>query len=378
MRLPWISLVVLLWGGVALAQATEVVVEGLGANRRVAIDDALRRGVEQVLGTYVRSEQFLQVVSRTTQVTDQASRQRIVNDVVEVFRDRVRGQASGFARLIEVQREESRAGQVRVVALVAVSEPGLLQEFRSHLLRRGDPRVTVLIPEFVLPVRVPDPAVETEINRSLASSGFRVVASRISSQTASLAQIGSLVGTRGAQDLLGDILVTGEAFAERISPQPPELRAAGYLGYSARIEVRIVDVASGQVVFSAAYTGGGVGLGENVAAKTALQNTAQRALDGISLELMRWMVGGSQAVARVFPLELRGLPNFRVASEAAERIRDLSDVESVTARSFSASVALLEVAFVGRPDELALELESLGWRVLELDGSRLVVQWEAP
>lgn len=377
MRLLWISLTVLL-GSLVLAQATEVVVEGVGVNRRAAIDDALRVGVEQVLGTYVRSEQFSQVVSRTAQVTDSAGKQRLVNDVVEVFRDRIRGQASGFARLIEVQREENRAGQVRVVALVAVSEPGLLQEFRSLLLRRGDPRVTVLVPEFVLPVRPPDPAVETELNRSLASSGFRVVASRVSSQTATLAQIGSLVATRGAQELLGDILVTGEAFAERISPQPPELRAAGYLGYAARFEVRIVDVASGQIVFSAAYTGGGVGLGENVAAKTALQNTAQRALDGISLELMRWMVGGSQAVARVFPLELRGLPNFRSASEAAERLRDLRAVESVTSRSFLAGVAQLEVAFVGRPDELAQELEDLGWTVLELDGGRLVARWEAP
>lgn len=145
------------------------------------------------------------------------------------------------------------AGQIastigrRAAELVADVESAAqrLDRLRSHLPSEGDlPTVKVTIPEEHFGQFIPDPAAETEIKRTLQQLGFQLV-------------------EEGA-----DWTITGEAFSEFGS------RRGNLVSCMARVEIRLQPHPrlgrDGHLVER--QTSSGVALGENVAAKNALQN----------------------------------------------------------------------------------------------------------
>lgn len=374
MRNGSLSLLVFLAMSLVVAQEMSVTTIGSGPSRRQALEECMRQAVEQVLGVYVRSDSFSRLSQSVRIASSGEVKDRVAAEMVDVFRDRVRTQASGFSRVVEVLAEEQQGSEVKVTARIAVSEPKIQQELRTVLLRRGDPRIAVLIPEFVIQRTVPDPAVETELIKALTDSGFRVVTPRITSGNSN--EILRYLGMSGASEVLGDILVTGEAFAERVNPQPSELRNTGFVGYSARVEIKVLDVATGQVFFSQAYTSGGVGLADSVAAKASLQNTARKAVNELGLELTRFITGVSSKAARANSVRVIGLPDFSTAAAIVEDIRDLSGVIAAISRNYSSGSLDVEVQYDGAAEDLAASLEQLGLEVVEFGGGRLVVRFK--
>lgn len=149
------------------------------------------------------------------------------------------------------------------------------------------PTVVVIIPETVtinrLPRQIPDPAAETEIIHCFLEYGFVVVdpAQVAAIRYQGLVQSG-LAGDRASLAQLSerfsaDILVLGEAFAE-------ENEARGTIQSArARVEVRVIEAATGRILAAEGYHTGGIDLTMNTAAKKALQ----RAGAGVSCALAR-------------------------------------------------------------------------------------------
>lgn len=107
------------------------------------------------------------------------------------------------------------------------------------------PTVSVRIPEAHVGVLVIDPAAETEIARLLLASGARLL--------------------DPAAEETPQFRVVGEAFSER------GVRRGEFVSCRARVEVRVIEVATGRIILQDRENTVAVDLGEFVAGKSALQ-----------------------------------------------------------------------------------------------------------
>ncbi len=308
-------------------------------SRQEALNDAVRTAVEQVLGAYVSS-------SSTLRSTDE----------FEQFQQRLIKRSDGFGRVLQVLSEQQGNGIYSVTVRVAVARPSLEQELKSFLTQKGDPRILVLIPESILRRPVPDPAAETEVQRALIAAGYRVVDVK---QTEALnlrdtvrgggldAQAYRELSTRFGADLL----VTGEAFAEEYGA------VLGNRAYTARLELKVIDLATGQMIFSDAFTGTGTAATDAVAGKAALGNVAKLATPNLPGTLLRWLSGNGKSAGRTFSVKLTGVPNFRTLNDLLARLRGSAGVHAALSRQFDAAGAAVEVEYDGSPEDLAQLLE---------------------
>ena len=355
----------------SLAQSkdsTERVVEARGqaviqstpsSARQLAMSDAVRSAVEAVMGAYISSSSSL----KTT-------------DEYEQFQQRLLNRSDGFGRVIQVLNESQQNGIYSVRVQVAVIRPSLEKEFKAFLAGKGDPRIIVLIPESILRRSVPDPAAETEVQRALIAAGYRVVdAMQVDKLSARDAlRSGGLDSETLRQvnaRLKADLLVTGEAFAEEYGAVSGGLQA-----YSSRLELKIVDLATAQVLYSEAFTAGGVGATDAVAGKTALQNAAKLAVPELPRVLLGWLSGSGKGVGRTYAVRVRDVPSFKALNALLADLRSVAGVRNVQSRQFDDAGAQLEVEFDNSPEELAGLLEDFNLKVIGLSAGEITAQFQ--
>ncbi|TVP76604.1 MAG: hypothetical protein EA353_11775 [Puniceicoccaceae bacterium] len=131
-------------------------------------------------------------------------------------------------------------------------------------------RFAVVIPEEHLPNPIPDPAAETKIISRLLALGFKV--SDLSDQSVSnLAENNNRVSrllTEAARSADVDLLVIGEAVSETAGRLRDFVRTQG------RVEIRIIEVASGEILYAGSVTRGHTSTSALSAGKQALEKSA--------------------------------------------------------------------------------------------------------
>lgn len=324
--------------------------------RQAALDNAIRSAVEQVLGAYVQSSSSL----KTT-------------DEFEKFQQQLMKRSDGFGRVVQVLAENQNNNTYTVSVRVAVARPTLEQELKAFLARKGDPRIIVAIPEQILRRPTPDPAAETEIQRALITAGYRVVDLKQAEKNNVRDVVRGTVSAQGLQELAtryqADLLITGEAFAEEYG------NVLGQRAYTARLEMKVIDLATAQIIFSDAFTGTGMSATDSVAGKTALQNVAKVAAPNLPKALLTWLSGSGQAASRTFSVRLSGVPSFKVFSETLASLRNTQGVHAALSRQYDAAGTLVEVEFDGSPEDLAVALEDLGLKVTGLSAGEISVSY---
>ena len=105
----------------------------------------------------------------------------------------------------------------------------------------------------------------------------------ISQRVLSRAVQGSLKDDREALEKVADILILGEGISERGSDHD------GLMSCKGRVELKVVDVKSGEILTAQSAYGAGVDVAERIAGKRALQAAAQNlAPDLISVIVNKW------------------------------------------------------------------------------------------
>ncbi|MFC6591275.1 hypothetical protein ACFP81_04045 [Deinococcus lacus] len=233
-------------------------------------------------------------------------------------------------------------------------------------------RFSVLIPEEIIRRPVPDPAVETEVMRALTAQGFRVVDAGQQQRNAQRALLRG-VDPSSIPDLSArlnaDYLVTGEAFAEEFGTV-----AGGMRGYTARLELKVIDLASGQVTYSQAFQGSGVGATDAVAGKTALMNLGKAAGQQLPAALNAALSGQSQVAARTFVVRVQPPATFSQVNVLSQRL-GAAGASEVMVRAVDSGGAVLDVSFGGSPADLAGQLEKLGLTVVGLTGQEITARF---
>jgi len=220
------------------------------------------------------------------------------------------------------------------------------------------PTVMVIIPEVHISRRVPDPAGETEIIKTLINAGFKVLDPSVYNSIRESEELrlavknqdaaaASRIGTR----FKADIIIFGEAFSESTGTQN------GMQTCRARVEARAVSTKNAQILGADGKHAGGLDNSELVAGKTALRNagTQMGAYFVNTLCETKGLVAGGNNGASVSEISLTNA-TFSAAGKVETYIKTFKQVKSVK-KTLESGVARFEVQHTGDLTEIANGLD---------------------
>ena len=152
----------------------------------------------------------------------------------------------------------------------------------------GAPSVMVIIPEFHIQRRIPDPAGETEIIRQLIDAGFQVkdpsvYAAIRDSERLKRAQSDASAAREIGREFGADIVIIGEAFSE----MSPSQSQRGLISCRARVEARAVRTDDATIIAADGRHAGGAEITESGSAKLALKNAGAEMADYLLEKMCR-------------------------------------------------------------------------------------------
>lgn len=263
-------------------------------------------------------------------------------------------------------------GDVRaLLGSYGMSESGVAT---GQAVPAGGASIVVIIPETQLTRPVPDPAAETEIVKRLVEKGFNVVSQqKVRDIRYGDAVLGSLrdsaAAVRLGRDLGADVAIIGEAFSAFAGTLPSQMVSA-----RARVEVRIIEIATGRILAADAREASAADTSEEIAGKKALAKAASELADYFVPQLLSLLSPkqgsaqvGPQTVSRTTEVVLRSIGSYGQLREFENVLRQVRGVVGAERKSFSDGVARIEVTGSMTPAGLADTLFEQQFGLFEID-----------
>jgi hypothetical protein len=357
------------WSGHAQAQTQTVVAEGMAGvqgnpaiARDNAIQDALRKAVEQAVGTMVSSETLV--------------------ENFQVVRDNIYNKSTGYVKEYKIVKESPGKDLHAVTISATVSTESLKNDLGALgllIARVGKPRTLFMIAEQNVGQEIllywwgswgsrggaafagqsVEMAVsETVLKEEFLNRGFNVI--DISAVTGKFEisnayRIADLTDT-GAREIgrkMGaEIIVKGKALAK----EGPRTAGSAVGSYLADITLSAVRVDNGQVLASVRGNAAARHVAQHVGGNQAIENAARQVADKLVEQITaKWtaeMSGG-----QLIQLTIRGLGGMKDLVKVKEFLKSkVRGVQNVIQRSFEKGEAVLEVDAKSSAQQIGDEL----------------------
>ena len=356
-------------------EGTEVLAEGVAAitstndvARDNAIRDALRKAVEQGVGTYVSSE---------TQVQN-----------FQLLSDRIYSQANGYVSSYRILSGGPEAGTYKVAVRARVKLDRIENDLSAIgilLGEQGRPRIMVVVKELENPddFTVEDrmmsqELIETRLVDAFQVKGFPVVDAAMVQQNLDKDQLRKILeGDTKAAQLLGmkagaEVVVAGTT--QRSSEQKAIPYATGTTEFfKVKLSVRTVNSATGEVLAASSLTR---------EAPFSEENARTEAVDSVARELVAKILRGWTQRANVTQVYADNADFSKLQKLEAEIKAKVRGVTGVEQRDLTGTTAVLEITSETPPHEV---IAALGQRfdtkfqVTGLEGNRVNIRFvDAP
>jgi len=380
--IPLLAGFLFLFSGHAQTDETrEVISSGVGSiiggdvahARDNAIEDALRRGIEQVLGTLVESETLV--------------------ENFQLIEDNIMTRTRGYVQRYEVVNESRRSAELYEVAVRAVLKISDIQDdlegIATLMRRKNTPRLMVMIEEKNIGETPGFHYVETEMNTAetalmnyFMAKGFRFIdratvqryldqqkASAILQGDAALASaLGKQVGA--------EMVLTGRAIAKATET---EAFGARIRSQQATVQVRAIRTDTGDIIATSSGQGAHPHIDDVQGGVLAIQKACDKLAGPLMTQILNhWQAdvsGGGTIV-----LNVQNVADYMQLNRFNNSLRYyVRGLQSVTQRSFSDGFAVLEVVMRGSADDLAQRLsgrdmEGIRIRVTGMTQNSVTVQ----
>ena len=305
------------------------------AARDKAIEDALRRAVEQAVGTMVESETAV--------------------ENYKLLSDRIYSRSSGYVKNYNVVSEKQEGGLIRVTISADVSSGDLNNDLAGiGLLQRRMkyPRVMVSIIEDNLlttadywnTYTVSTSQAESTVNIKMKEKGFNMVDPNFMRKSLNAAEAKDAwegdYATAGkfGQRLGAEIVIVGQATSTRAANN---IMGSDLLSVSSTINATAVKAGTGEMIAQAS----GKGTAAHINEVAALQESLKKASDQVADQLITGIIetwqkesSGTRAVALqvndISPAELERLKT------AIEKLRGVAEVQVRNYSSGSADITI--------------------------------------
>ena len=328
-----------------LVLAKSVTVTGYGMTVSEAENDALRNAVEKTLGVLVDSQTLVQNLT--------------------VINDQIYTQSRGFISEYNVQNRSQISDGSWQVTINATVDDNPNSKLMNELTRLGiidtrlrNPKIAVYIPEHHIQYKIPDPAGETALVKTLVEAGFSnvtEVGSRMSIAKPMNMNANQL--TQAAQQFGVDIMIVGEAFSEGmgdVGQWLPGNQTSKMQSCRARLEAKMFIVKTGQIIAADGKYGSAIDISESIASKKALANAGQQMGEYFIEQLMTLGSGNRQSLQIV--VTGSDFSRINVVQSALGKVRGVSNVQL---SSYEGGKGIFNVNYSGSPQTLFNELEKI-------------------
>lgn len=336
---------------VAGGEGTEVLAEGAAAitttpdiARDQALKDALRKAVEQGVGTYVNSETRVQNFRLLT--------------------DRIYSQASGYVSSYRIISESRESGLYRVVVRAKVKLDRIeddLEAIGILVAEQGRPRLMIVVKEAAAgaAATLDRELVETAIVAAFQAKGFPVVDQATVAGNLTRDQLRSILAGDNQAALAAGLRTGAEIVVAGTMERSSETKRVPYSQsetefHQVRLSARAISVQTAEVLAASTVT-------------TALPYSAEAAInaaaDSTSKVLMNRILAGWRKRANITQLHIANADNARVEQLKAEITAKVRGVSAVISRELVGSHAVVEVVTETSTQELLQQLTTRGLQV---------------
>jgi len=321
--------------------------------RDEALDDALRKAVEQGVGTFVTAELTVE-------------QQKLVDE-------RIYTESRGYIQSYTVIREGTDDGiyEVEISALVKMTKlAGDLRSIGLLIRKKQNPRVMVVIygremNSSFLGVSIEgNRHVENQVESGLMAKGFQLVDAGQISRKKELEAIlikgdpsraGKIAGDFGAE-----VLIQGEVRRTFVDNRRIFGRATRFFSNEVRFKAMETDTA--RILYSGYRTRPPSGAG----ALLPLEEATSELIDEMVASILeQWRKDVFQAGS--YQLDISNI-SFNKLTKLKNGLKKIRGVSSIQVRSFQSGHALLEVKFKGSVEELAEKISSIKKPSMKITG----------
>jgi len=337
----------------------EIIASGLGGGkdpgkaRDEAINDAMRKAVEQGVGTFVSSESLV--------------------DKMVLVEDRIYSESRGFIESYKIINEKKDDGiyEITISAIVKMADLAKgLEAIGLILNKKENPRVMVIVHSketsgSLMPVAMEgNRSTENQLEKILLGKGFRLVDAAQTQRKKDLEGL-LLSGDPSraavlAKDFGAEILI--DADVRRTFTEQRQIMGRSMRFFTNEIRLKALETDTAKILFSGYETKPASGEEALQPLESATNKLAKEMVAGI---LDQWRKDVYQAAAYTLNITKVSFSQLNTLSAA---LKDLRGVSKVQTRSFQGSTAALEVAFQGSATDLAGKIGDFTGTKFEVTG----------
>ncbi|MBI5074148.1 MAG: flagellar assembly protein T N-terminal domain-containing protein [Nitrospirae bacterium] len=350
-------LAISLWIIVSAAMAAEMITADgfaamIGGNKVIArdkaIDDALRKAVEQAVGTMVSSDSM--------------------TENYKVIHDKILARTSGYVEKYKILSEGPEGDLYRVRLQAEIGRADLTSDLSAlgllHVMVEK-PKVMVIIDEKVggLYGTTGSESVgqaESTIIEKLLGSGFNVVdADTVRANITRDKALRILEGDNKAAAAEGlkygaQVVITGKAFSKNAGGK---LYGTNMQSIQATLQARVVRTDTGKVIASKSAQGAQVHIDEMQGGALAIKEASEKLSDELIEMIVKQWSGEVYGRSQEITVMINGLVSYRHLAAVKKILeKETQGVKAVHQRSFTGGVAELALDYGGKSSNIADEL----------------------
>lgn len=337
------------WAEMMTAEGVVAVTgENMAIFREKAIDDALRRAVEQAVGTMISSD--------------------TMTNNFQVVHDKILAQTSGYVKNYQIIKEGRVGQEFRVTVMADVGRDNLQRTLDAlgllHELKEK-PKVMVLIEEKVGGLYGTTAwedvgQAESTIMERLMAAGFNVVdPAQVRANIPRNKALRLLEGDQKAAAAAGiqygaQVVITGRAFSKNAGGK---LLGTNMQSIQATLQARVIRSDDGRVISSRSEQGTKAHIDEMQGGALAIREAGEKLSDVLINDILGSWKKEVYGRAQEITLVISGLVSYRHLSAVKKFLEsDLQGVKAVHQRSFTQGTAELMLDYGGKTSFVADEL----------------------
>ncbi len=338
-------------GEIIVAEGVAAVYGGnTAAARDKAIDDALRKAVEQAVGAVVSSD--------------------TMSENFKVIHDKIIAQTAGYVENHKILSERAEGDLYRVRIQAEIGKTNLMNDLRAlgllHVLKEK-PKVMVLIDEQVGGLYGTTAwenvgQAESTVMERFINAGFNVVdPEQVRRNIDRDTTLRMFEGDAGAAQAAGlkheaQIIITGRAFSKNAVKN---IRGTHMQSIHATLQARVYRTDTGKVISSRSATGTQVHIDEMQGGALAIKKASEKLSDDLMQDIIRQWRGEVYGRSQEVTLLISGLTSYRHLTVIKRFLeKETQGVRAVHQKSYTGGTAELTLDYGGKSSNIADNLAS--------------------
>jgi len=350
-----ISLWVLVSAGMAAEMITADGFAAITAGNKViardkAVDDALRKAVEQAVGTMVSSD--------------------TMTESYKVIHDKILARTTGYVEKYKILSEGPEGDLYRVRIQAEIGRADLTSDLNAlgllHVMVEK-PKVMVIIDEKIGGLYGTTGSesmgqAESTIIEKLINAGFNVVdADTVKANISRDKALRILEGDNRAAAAEGlkygaQIVITGKAFSKNAITS---IRGTNMQSIQATMQARVIRTDTAKVIASKSATGAQAHIDEMQGGALAIKEASEKISDELIEMIVKQWSGEVYGRSQEITVMINGLVSYRHLAAVKKILeKETQGVKAVHQRSFTGGIAELSIDYGGKSSNIADELSN--------------------